>query len=294
MSASGTAVQGFHIIDPRSGQPATHRTRCWAKAPTAAEADALSTAFMVMADAEIALYCQRHPDVSAYFVTPFETLEQRDTMTTIPRRDFLGTVADDGHRALAGPPARRWRRPPPRPSRWNWPSSVSARRAATWPTAAAQIPGVRFRALCDIWPYRLQYGANRLKDYRQKVNLYADYREMLDKEKGLDAVVIATPDFVHAEQTKACLAAGVHVYCESMMADSIDAARSMIRAAKQPRACCRSAISGGAIPVTGTWSRSCSPAASCWSGSCRSRPAGPWGSANRRAGRRPTRSPRRY
>jgi thiamine biosynthesis lipoprotein len=66
MSASGTAVQGFHIIDPRTRQPATHRTRCWAKAPTAAEADALSTAFMVMTDAGIADYCRRRPDVSAY------------------------------------------------------------------------------------------------------------------------------------------------------------------------------------------------------------------------------------
>ena len=56
---------------------------------------------------------------------------------------------------------------------------------------------------------------------------------MLDKEKGLDAVVIATPDFVHAEQANACLAAGLHVYCETMMADSIDAARSMIRAARK-------------------------------------------------------------
>ena len=67
LSTSGTSVQGFHIIDPRSGRPATHRTRCWAKAPTAAEADALSTAFMVMADAEVAAYCRTHPDVSAYF-----------------------------------------------------------------------------------------------------------------------------------------------------------------------------------------------------------------------------------
>ncbi|MGA2258847.1 MAG: FAD:protein FMN transferase, partial [Thermoguttaceae bacterium] len=66
MSASGTLVQGFHIIDPRFGRPATYRTRCWAKAPTAAEADALSTAFMVMADADIAFYCEKHPGVSAY------------------------------------------------------------------------------------------------------------------------------------------------------------------------------------------------------------------------------------
>ena len=37
---------------------------------------------------------------------------------------------------------------------------------------------------------------------------YADYREMLAKETDLDAVIIASPDFVHAEQTIACLKAG--------------------------------------------------------------------------------------
>ena len=98
--------------------------------------------------------------------------------------------------------------------------------------AAMLIRNVRFRAVCDIWAYRRQYGVNRLKSYDQAVNSYADYREMLDKEKGLDAVLIATPDFVHAEQTKACLEAGLHVYCETMMANSVEAARSVIRAAK--------------------------------------------------------------
>jgi len=67
ISASGVSVQGFHIIDPRTGQPATHRTRCWVKAPTAAESDALSTAFMVMSDADVATYCREHPHVFAYF-----------------------------------------------------------------------------------------------------------------------------------------------------------------------------------------------------------------------------------
>ena len=66
ISASGTSVQGRHIVDPRSGRPVGHRARCWAKAPTATQSDALSTAFMVMSDARIVQYCERHPDVSAY------------------------------------------------------------------------------------------------------------------------------------------------------------------------------------------------------------------------------------
>ena len=47
-SGSGVAYQGEHIIDPRTGRPATARKRCWALAPTATIADAMSTAAMVM------------------------------------------------------------------------------------------------------------------------------------------------------------------------------------------------------------------------------------------------------
>jgi len=56
---------------------------------------------------------------------------------------------------------------------------------------------------------------------------------MLAREKDLDAVLIATPDFVHAEQTNACLEAGLHVYCEQPMAHTIDAARSMVHAMRK-------------------------------------------------------------
>jgi thiamine biosynthesis lipoprotein len=68
LSGSGIAVRGRHIIDPRTGRPAGHRYRAWAAAPTAAVADALSTAFMVMTEAEIQQYCGRRPEVSAYLL----------------------------------------------------------------------------------------------------------------------------------------------------------------------------------------------------------------------------------
>lgn len=48
------------------------------------------------------------------------------------------------------------------------------------------------------------------------VALYTDYREML-KHPGLNAVIISTPNMVHAEQTVACLDAGMHVMVEKPM-----------------------------------------------------------------------------
>jgi predicted dehydrogenase len=98
--------------------------------------------------------------------------------------------------------------------------------------AAVKIPGVKFSAVCDIWPYHQGYGANILKEYGHKVSVYRDCREMLAKEK-LDAVLIATPDWLHAEHTIAALKAGVHVYCEKEMATSVEDARAMVRAAKE-------------------------------------------------------------
>lgn len=53
LSGSGLAVQGAHILDPRTGAPAALRNRVWALANTAAESDALSTACMILTEAEI-------------------------------------------------------------------------------------------------------------------------------------------------------------------------------------------------------------------------------------------------
>ena len=67
-SASGKSVKGNHIIDPRTGRPANGPIRCWSGAPTAAVADALSTAFMVMSEEEIHTYSRRHPDAFTHLL----------------------------------------------------------------------------------------------------------------------------------------------------------------------------------------------------------------------------------
>ena len=68
--ASGLAVKGCHIIDPRTGTPVRHRHCCWSMAPTAAYADALSTAFMIMPLKEIEKFCSSRPNISALIAWP--------------------------------------------------------------------------------------------------------------------------------------------------------------------------------------------------------------------------------
>jgi FAD:protein FMN transferase len=53
LSGSGLAVKGSHILDPRTGRPASRRNRAWVLADTAAESDALSTACMVLSEREL-------------------------------------------------------------------------------------------------------------------------------------------------------------------------------------------------------------------------------------------------
>ncbi|MHC5082947.1 MAG: Gfo/Idh/MocA family protein [Planctomycetota bacterium] len=103
-------------------------------------------------------------------------------------------------------------------------------------------PGIRFVAVCDIWENgNLRKVKGRLKAYsrpRDKRGFgygyahYTDYKEMLETEKDLDAVIVATPDFWHAEHTIACLNKGLHVYCEKEMSNKLEDAKKMVEAQK--------------------------------------------------------------
>jgi predicted dehydrogenase len=93
---------------------------------------------------------------------------------------------------------------------------------------------VRFQAVCDIWEHYRTYAFNLLREYKQPVRQYIDYGDMLDREKGnLDAVIVATPDWVHHEHSIACMEAGLDVYCEKEMSNSIDNARKMVQASRR-------------------------------------------------------------
>ena len=98
--------------------------------------------------------------------------------------------------------------------------------------------GIKFRAVCDIWKENnLKLVSGRFNKYKVVGHAgtpYIDYREMLDKEKdNLDAVIVASPDFRHAEHANACMEAGLDVYCEKEMSNTIEGARSMVETAKR-------------------------------------------------------------
>ena len=99
--------------------------------------------------------------------------------------------------------------------------------------AMLKIPGIRFVAVCDIWPYARTYGQRYLKKNGFEVRAYESHREMLDSEKDLQAVIVACPDFWHAPITNDCLRSGHHVYCEKMMSNTIEGARSMVRTMRE-------------------------------------------------------------
>jgi hypothetical protein len=63
--------------------------------------------------------------------------------------------------------------------------------------------------------------------------VYEDFRVMLEKEKAIDAVLIATPDHLHAYISILAMKAGKHVYCEKPLTHNIREARLVARVAKE-------------------------------------------------------------
>ena len=76
----------------------------------------------------------------------------------------------------------------------------------------------------------------RLKtDHLPRAARYQDYRQMLDKQKDIDAVVVATPDHMHSSIALAAMDLGKHVYVQKPLTWSIAEARQLARKAKSTR-----------------------------------------------------------
>jgi predicted dehydrogenase len=65
------------------------------------------------------------------------------------------------------------------------------------------------------------------------IKRYTDYRQMLEQQKDIDAVVIATPDHLHAVIASAAMALGKHVYVQKPLTWSVFEAREMARKARE-------------------------------------------------------------
>jgi predicted dehydrogenase len=84
-------------------------------------------------------------------------------------------------------------------------------------------------ALCDVDQV---YAAETFRKYPQ-AKAYTDYREMLDREKGIDAVLVATPDHTHAVISVEAMRRCKHVYCQKPLTHDVYEARMLAKAARE-------------------------------------------------------------
>jgi predicted dehydrogenase len=95
-------------------------------------------------------------------------------------------------------------------------------------------------ALCDVDP---GYAARTVQRY-SNAKVYVDFREMLDKQKDLDAVVVATPDHTHAVISMAALRTGKHVYCQKPLTRDVYESRMLANAAREAKVATQMGIQG--------------------------------------------------
>lgn len=86
-------------------------------------------------------------------------------------------------------------------------------------------------ALCDVdW----RHAGQTFKKF-PNAKRFKDYRKMLDEEKGIDAVIVATPDHLHAFASMHAIKLGKHVYCEKPLTHSVWEARQVAKAAREAK-----------------------------------------------------------
>jgi len=160
-------------------------------------------------------------------------MNNQETAKELNRRSFLRSTAAAGA-GLAFAPMASSRAASGKPDDINVALLGAGAQGQVLMTACLKIPGVRFKAVCDIWTAFNQKRVSRtLKAYRHVVNTYVDYQDMLAKEKDLDVVIVATPDFWHSPHAVACMEAGLHVYCEKEMSNTLEGAKKMLETAKK-------------------------------------------------------------
>jgi len=87
--------------------------------------------------------------------------------------------------------------------------------------------GARLVALCDIFEDRIEHAKQAIPVENPRV--YKDYRKLLASD--VDAVIIATPVFLHPEHFEAAVEARKHIYIEKPAAADVAGCKRVIKAA---------------------------------------------------------------
>ncbi len=91
--------------------------------------------------------------------------------------------------------------------------------------------GENIVALCDVD----QGVINRLARQYPKAKHHTDFRKMLESQKDIDAVIVATPDHNHAVVSIMAMKLGKHVHCQKPLTHSVYEARTMAKTAKESK-----------------------------------------------------------
>src|SRR3954454_1947502 len=92
-----------------------------------------------------------------------------------------------------------------------------------------QMKSENIVALCDVdWAH----AAGTFKQF-PNAKRYKDFRKMLEEEKNIDGVVVATPDHMHAFASMMAIKLGKHVYCEKPLTHDVWEARQVAEAARE-------------------------------------------------------------
>lgn len=147
--------------------------------------------------------------------------------TYLSRRQFISTTAFAGAALLTGCATRGPKRISPN-SKLNI-GVVGAGVGGKGQSDTDHCATENIVALCDVDSARV---AGQLKKY-PGAKFYQDWRVMLEKEKGLDAVIVSTPDHTHAIIAAHAIQMGKHIYCQKPLVQTVYEARLLRKLAKQ-------------------------------------------------------------
>lgn len=98
---------------------------------------------------------------------------------------------------------------------------VAAQGAYNW-GQLRQVPNAEIVALCDVHETRI----GPAREAFPKASFDVDFRKLIDR-KGIDAILVATPDHMHAPAALAAMRSGRHIYCEKPLAHTVQEVRLM-------------------------------------------------------------------
>jgi len=145
------------------------------------------------------------------------------------RRSFLRSLGVAG--AVASFPAVSWARVAGANERLRIASVGTGGKGWSDLNGVAASPAVEVAALCDIDDSAKHLGAAAEKFPQAK--RYADWRKLLDDAGLFDAVLVSTPDHMHAPISLPAMQLGKHVFCQKPLTHTVFEARQMTMAAKK-------------------------------------------------------------